>query len=319
MGVGVITATVLLVLLAILAVIGEASARKGAPLHPAAHPPATTHGGGRYRVGILGDSQKGLANLRNITQRVMAEEVLFLLHTGDLVSDNDIGHYRLAAEYLKKGGARSIPYVAPGNHDLKGGPELFTVWCGALERSFSVGDVAFVVLNNAFGNPPPEPRTVDERIAAAGPHKTVVLAMHQPPFDAQGNPKPGYEGFLAWLEKSTVSYLLCGHLHTYMRKQVGGTTVVINGVGGDYDSGQLDQKVYATILEIDGTKITDRAIETEPVHEVWENIEHFAVGHLMETQRRYPLFGWGVVVLLGLPVGTGWPWLLRRRKIPTAA
>jgi Icc-related predicted phosphoesterase len=270
-----------------------------------------------FRIGVLGDAQKGLANLRNITRAVMDQDVNLVLQTGDFVSNNDEGHYRLAALYARRGG--TVPVIAPGNHDLKGGTERFLRYFLCLEQALVEKDVAFVILNNAFGVPPPDPKHIEERIAAAGPHKAVVLAMHQPPFDLKGNPVPGYEAFLAWLEKSKVAYLLCGHVHTYLKKKVGETTVIINGVGGDYDSWQLDQKVYATILEIDGDKITDRRIELEPVHEVWENVEHLAIGHVAEAYRQKPVLCWlGTLFLTG---AVGWVWvrLLRRPKIPKAA
>jgi Icc-related predicted phosphoesterase len=316
---GVTTATVLLAAGMILACLGDSPRRSGVPLLLPHHPIESWYKGGPFRVGVLGDSQKGLANLRNATSRVLGEDILFLLQTGDWVSNNDLGHYWLAAEFMQRGGAKFIPYIAPGNHDVKGGTKLFEAWCGSLERSFSVGDVAFVLINNAFGNPIPPSRHIEERIAAAGPHKAVVLAMHQPPFDAQGNAKPEYGEFLAWLEKRKVAYLLCGHVHAYLRKKVGETTVIINGVGGDYDKWQLDQKVYATILDVDGTKIADRRIELEPVHEVWENIQHFAIGHFAESYRQKPILCWLGTVLLAGAVGWGWGRLLRRPKIPQAA
>jgi len=273
----------------------------------------------QFRIGVLGDAQKGLANLRNITRAVLQENVSLMIQTGDLVSNNDEGHYRLARRYMVEGGCIWNPCITPGNHDLRGGVDRFIQWMGPLERSFVVRDVAMVMINNAFGNPLPDPRHVEERIAAAGPHQAVVLAMHQPPFDVQGNPIPGYEAFLAWLEKSRVAYLLCGHVHTYLKKKVGETTVIINGVGGDYDKWQLDQKVYATILDIDGTKITDRKIELEPVHEVWENVEHLAIGHVAEAYRQRPVLCWLGTLLLAKLVGWGWVRLLRRPKIPQAA
>jgi len=261
-----------------------------------------------FRVGVLGDAQKGLANLRNITGALLRERVRFLLQTGDLVSNNDDGHYRLARRYLDLGGWDAWPAVTPGNHDLKGGDERFRLKVGPLERSFTIDGVAFVLVNNAFGNPIPTAAHLEERIAAAGPHQAVVLAMHQAPFDVQGQAKPEYAPFLTWLEKSGVDYLLCGHVHGYLRKMVGATTVIINGVGGDYDKWQLDQKVYGTILEIDGTKITDRSIVLEPVHEVWENVEHLAIGHVAEAYRGHPLPCWGGTILL---VG-GVAWAFRR-------
>ncbi|HVE38756.1 MAG TPA: metallophosphoesterase [Planctomycetota bacterium] len=264
-----------------------------------------------FRIGILGDSQKGLANLRNITAAVLREKPGLLLHTGDLVSNNDDGHYRLAVRYLTRGGAARMPHVTPGNHDLKGGSERFMQWCGPLEQTFAVGGVAVALLDNAHGIPP-DPRHVEERIAAAPPHRAVLLAMHQPPFDVDGAARPEYAAFLAWLEKSKVDYLLCGHVHGYIKKKVGDTTVIINGVGGDYDSWQLDQKVYATILEVDGSKISDRRIEIEPAHEIWENIEHAAIGHVAESYRQKPVLCWVGTLLLIAGTAWGWVTLLRR-------
>lgn len=260
-----------------------------------------------YRVGVLGDSQKGLANLRNIARAVRNEKVSVLLHTGDLVSNNDDGHYRLAWQYLQMAGC-DMPIVAPGNHDLKGGSDRFVAWFEELEQSFTERGVAFVILNNAFGNPLPNSKHVEDMIAAAGPHQAVVVAMHQPPFDVQGNAKPEYADFLAWLEKSKVDYLVCGHVHGYLKKKVGDTTVIINGVGGDSDKWQFDQKVYATILEIDGSKITDRSIVLDPVHEIWENVEHLAIGHIAEAYRRRPIPCWGGTLLLA----GGVAWAFRR-------
>lgn len=259
------------------------------------------------RIGVLGDSQKGLANLRNIVRQVMKEDVDILLHTGDLVSTNDEGHYALAQLYLQKGEA-AMPLVAPGNHDLKGGTERFQTWCGPLEQSFTVDGVGFVLLNNAWGNPVPSPEHVEKWIAAAGDHRHVIVAMHQPPFDLQGQAKPEYAAFLAWLEKSKVDYLVCGHVHGYFRKQVGGTTVIVNGVGGDSDAWQFDQKVYATILEKKDGRLTDRTIVLEPVHEVWENIQHLAAGHFGEAYKGHPFLCWGSTLLLAGAV----TWAFRR-------
>jgi 3',5'-cyclic AMP phosphodiesterase CpdA len=298
---GAIAGTLLLLFLAFLGVVILTTFIADIPAPTNPPPPG-------FRVGVLGDAQKGLANLRNITRALLAEQVRFLLQTGDLVSNNDDGHYRLARRYLDLGGWDAWPAVTPGNHDLKGGDERFKSRIGPLERSFTIDGVAFVLVNNAFGNPIPTAAHLEERIAAAGPHQAVVMAMHQPPFDVQGQAKPEYADYLVWLEKSKVDYLVCGHVHGYIRKKVGNTTVIINGVGGDYDKWQLDQKVYGTILEIDGAKITDRQIVLDPAHEVWENVEHLAVGHVGEAYGSHPLLCWGGTLLLA----GGVVWTIRR-------
>jgi Icc-related predicted phosphoesterase len=260
----------------------------------------------RYRIGVLGDAQKGLSNLANVVRAVQKEEVAFMLQTGDLVSTNDEGHYRLAALTLERAGLAVRMVVVPGNHDLKGSPARFTREIGNLETRFRRGRVAFVVINNATGRPPEE-RVLDEALRGLVPEYSVVLAMHVPPFDASGAVQEGYEPFLEWLAKSGVKYLLCGHVHGYFRKQVGRTTVIVNGVGGDYDAWQLGQKVHATILEIDGTSITDRPIELPPEHGLWENMEHLAIGHVAEAYRQHPVLAWGgtllAAVLTGFAIG----------------
>ncbi|HXX95407.1 MAG TPA: metallophosphoesterase, partial [Planctomycetota bacterium] len=230
-----------------------------------------------YRVGVLGDAQKGIRNLANVLEAVKRQNADFLIQTGDFVSSNDEGHYRLVALALTRAGV-GRPVVVPGNHDVKGDPSRFIREFGDLERRWTWGQVKYVTVNNASGLPP-DLRHLDEWVPKEGP---VVLAMHVPPFDVKGNVQPGYEPFLAWLEKSSVRYLLCGHVHGYFRKQVGPVTVIVNGVGGDFDKWQFDQRVYVTILEVDGTSIADRSLDFPPEHGVWENVEHLAVGHLTE-------------------------------------
>jgi len=257
--------------------------------------------GSSYKVAVVGDVQKGLANFANLLELVKQEQPGLIVQTGDLVAENDPGHYRLVKLAVERSGTKVPFFVAPGNHDLKGSTELFEREIGPLEQTFVVGEVAFVLIQNAWGTPPDVQR-IEARIAAAGPHRAVILAMHQPPLDLQGAPKPEYASFLQWLEKSGVAYLLTGHVHAYLRKTVGSTVVIVNGVGGDFDSWQLDQKVYLTFLDINGAKITDRAIERPPEHGLIENLDHLALGHMAETFRRKTLLSWGGTLLLAAGV-----------------
>ena len=253
-----------------------------------------------YQIAVLGDAQKGLANFDRLLEAVKGSRLI--LHTGDLVSTNDEGHYRLVALHLQRADL-SVPFiVVPGNHDVKHGPERFQREFGPLERTVTMDDIVLLTIDNASGAPP-DIKRIEERIAQAGPGKAVILAMHVPPFDLQGTPLPEYRPFLQWLEQSGVKYLFCGHIHTYLRKQVGETLVIANGVGGDYDSWQLDQNACATLLEIEGRRISDRKIELPPEHGFMENLEHFAIGHVAEAVRRHPVPCWGAVLLLAALVG----------------
>lgn len=263
--------------------------------------------GSKYKVAVLGDIQKGLANFENLLARVKQEGAGLIVQTGDLVAENDPGHYRLIKLAYARSGLNLPFIVTPGNHDLKANRELFQREIGPLEQTVVAGDVAYVLVQNAWEKAP-DLQDLDRRIAAAGPNKTIVLAMHQPPFDIRGEVRAEYASFLKWLEKSGVAYLFSGHVHTYLRKMVGSTVVIVNGVGGDYDSWQLDQKVYATLLEVDGGKVTDRAIELPPEHGLIENLDHAALGHFAEAFRRQPELCGGATLLVAALVA----WALRR-------
>ena len=269
--------------------------------------------GPKFRVAVLGDVQKGLGNLAGLLEAIRKERVDLILQTGDLVAANDEGHYRLAALAFRRAGLRVPMAVVPGNHDIKGGPARFERTVGPLEQSFRRGRVFFVLLNNAFGEPP-DPARVEAGVARAPAGDAVVLAMHVPPFDAKGNILPAWEPFVRWLERSRVRYLLCGQLHDCVRREIGSTVVIANGVGGDYESWELRQKVCAAILDVDGAAVTDRSIELPPSHGIVANLEHFAAGHLAEAVRARPWIGAAVTALLAAVAGIGFLRLRMRAR-----
>jgi predicted phosphodiesterase len=232
------------------------------PWPPSAWSPPT----GPYKVAVLGDIQKGLTNGKNLVEEVRKAGATLTLQTGDLVSENDDAHYRLAARCLQKLSGSFC--IVPGNHDIKGSPERFLKAFGRLEFDLQAGPVAFVGLNRAFGEAIDIPR-LEARTAGK---EAVVLLFHVPTSDP---------AFLAWLEKSPrVKYVFNGHRHEYSETRVGSTTVIVNGIGGDYDSWQLDQNVRAVILEIEGTSIRHSTLTLPPAHGLWDNLEHAALGHL---------------------------------------
>ncbi|HEX7898447.1 MAG TPA: metallophosphoesterase [Planctomycetota bacterium] len=231
------------------------------PWPPAAWSPPQ----GPYKVAVLGDLQKGITNGKNLVEEVRKAGVTLTLQSGDLVSENDDGHYRLAARTVRNlpGSFRTVP----GNHDIKGTPERFLKAFGALEFELP-GPVTFLGLNSAFG----EPIDIARLEARTAGKEAVVLLFHVPTSDP---------AFLAWLDKSPrVKYVFNGHRHAYSETKVGSTTVVVNGIGGDYDSWQFDQKACAVILDIDGTSIRHSTITLPAAHGLGDNLEHAALGHL---------------------------------------
>ncbi|HTF55654.1 MAG TPA: metallophosphoesterase [Planctomycetota bacterium] len=264
------------------------------------------------RIAVLGDTQKGLAAFAALLEIAKREGVDLAVHTGDLVSHADAGHYDLALTWVER--ARlGVPFlVTPGNHDLKGNEGLFPDRIGPLQLACRWGPVDIVIVNNSLG--PPDEASVERLLAAAkGP---VLLFMHVPPFEASSEtyiPKPAYKGFLEMLRKHPVRYVFCGHAHTYRRIVHEGTVFIANGVGGDSDSWQFDQRAYVTIVEIAPEGATDRAISIEPVVGLWANVEHLAVGHVGEVFfRRF----WGFPGLLLLIAALILGYRKLRKKAP---
>jgi hypothetical protein len=104
--------------------------------------------------------------------------------------------------------------------------------------------------------------------------------------------------------------VFCGHSHEYAERKIGSTTVIVNGVGGDYDSWELDQKVYAVLLDVEGTSIRHSTITLPPEHGLWDNLEHAALGHLGFWAWFLELiliafFVWNVKKTLNYPSGKG--------------
>lgn len=264
------------------------------------------------RIAVLGDTQKGLAAFSALLEIAKNQGVDLAVHTGDLVSHADVGHYDLALAWIAR--ARlSIPFlVTPGNHDLKGNEALFPDRIGPLQLACRWGPVDLVIVNNSLG--PPDESSVEKLLAAAkGP---ILLFMHVPPFDASSDtyiPKPAYTKFLETLRKYPVRYVFCGHAHAYRRIVHEGTVFIANGVGGDSDSWQFDQKAYVTIVEVTPEGAADRALSIEPVVGFWANVEHLAVGHVGEVFfRRFWAFPALLLLIVALVIG----FRKLRRKAP---
>jgi len=299
-------------LLLLLGICLLVDGRAGDPPWPLPRPSPDTPGE-TFRVAVLGDAQKGTGTLARLLEAVRESRADLILQTGDLVASNDEGHYRLAALLFRRSGLRVPMAVVPGNHDLKGDPSRFERRIGPREQTFRRGRVAFFLRDDAFGDPP-DPQRLESEIARVPPGDAVVLAMHVPPFDEAGDLLPRFGPFVRWLRGSRVRYLLCGQLHRYVRRTLGGTVVIANGVGGDYESWHLRQKAFLTILEVDGTSITDRPVACPPAHGLAANLEHLALGHVGEAFRTHPWGGGTAAALLAGVVALAAAFLRRRGR-----
>lgn len=248
----------------------------------------------KTRIAVFGDTQKGLAGFAALAERAKTEGVDLAIHTGDLVSHADVGHYDLALTWVERARLGVPCVVVPGNHDIKGGDGLFEKRIGPRQFAFRWGPVDIVVVDNAVA--PPDEAAVRRLLETAkGP---ILLFMHVPPIDTTlktAVPTPAYSGFMEMIRAFPVRCVFTGHAHAYTRIEDGGVVFISNGVGGDSDSWQFDQKAYLTIVEASSEKIQAREISIDPVFSLRANVEHLAIGHVGEIVFRTI---WGIPALL---------------------
>lgn len=262
-----------------------------------------------FRFGVLGDSQKGLGSINRLFTRLNQEGPDFHVHTGDLVSRNDDGHYELARQTLSQEVTRPWMLTVPGNHDIKGGPERFEAAFGPREYSFDRGGLSFFTLDNALASRWENDWLEAELKKVEG--RKIVLFLHVPPFDPRKPafaPAEGWEPFVELCRKFKVAYVFSGHAHGYVRHEDQGTVYIANGIGGDSDSWQYGQRVMATMVEVAPGKVRDWTVEIEPRVGMAFQVQHLAIGHVGEAYRRLPIPLWSATWLLT----AGWLFLAVR-------
>jgi Icc-related predicted phosphoesterase len=256
-------------------------------------------GGETFRVAVLGDTQNGLAVFDDLLAALAGESIDFAIHGGDLVCHDTPGHWKLVLSHAAASPLRCPIFVAPGNHDIseRDGGARFERFVGPRQVVIDRGRASFFILDNARRASIDEAWLEDQLQRRAG--RMLAVHLHRPPFRVDADrieANEGYERFLELCRRHAVRYVFCGHAHEYKRIADDGLTYVINGVGGDYSTGEFGRDGWATILEVDGTQATDRALRAPKRWSAWTEVRHAAIGHMDPAASAA---GLGLCVLLG--------------------
>lgn len=255
---------------------------------------ALEKGRSNFEFAVLSDVQKGLGSFRTLGNSLVKAD--FAVHTGDMVAEDDEEHWKLFLNFV-----RVRPMVAvPGNHDIEQGWNRFERFFGPVEFSFGRGSCRFVGLASTDLGPFRSASFLERELAAAK-EPNRFLFLHVPPFDWKQEgvvPRPGWEPFFELLERHRVQYVFCGHVHECRRLEHRGTTFLLNGLGGDYESWKWNTKVHSMRVRVRGESVHLENVVLDPVHDVKSNLQHLAVGHVSRAFRQKPLLCWGGTVLL---------------------
>ena len=244
-----------------------------------------------------------------VAERMAGEEdILFVIHTGDLVGDESEWDEFFALAGPVLGNTTLVPVA--GNHD--GTAEVFSAIFGLPPfYSFDAGSLHVTVLDSndrAWADMERQTAWLENDLASPLPQ--TIVAFHHPPFSSDRKHPGGDLAIRAeWcgiFAQNDVDAVFSGHTHTYERYRVNGTEYVVAGCGGGpfyplseekpegYQAGREETLGYirATISPV------SIGIEVVPVADITENggVTMHPAGAVIDTVRLNTAGGWWSVL-----------------------
>lgn len=200
-----------------------------------------------WSFAVCGDSRGDRDGIfPQILAAVESSDMEFLLHTGDMVNEDNPGEWGKYREATAR--FRKPLRVVIGNHELYGGgkPEEFAERFGipGTSWSFTHRDAHFAIVDNAKGTFPDDTLAWLDRDLAAHPKgrggiTTLIVAMHVPPA-SDGNRPHGTRfdyversaKLLAILKRHGVDAVLSGHEHMQHVEDWEGVLLLVSGGAG---------------------------------------------------------------------------------------
>lgn len=200
-----------------------------------------------FTIAIFGDCQGAgspFTSLRptyfvfnRIIEDINSKAPLFSIILGDIVSSGRWHHLRRFVQQLTA--LKTPVYLVIGNHDAKyNGRRWFTHFFGQTYYSFTVGNNAFLFLDNAAGSLDPEQWRWLQEIITHYEHKSIFVFMHQPVFD----PRPRHDYAMSHKKQAAqlvelftryqVKAVFSSHLHGFYSAIQNGVSYYITGGGG---------------------------------------------------------------------------------------
>jgi len=185
---------------------------------------------------VLGDNRGNERIFKRLLDQAKAFRPLFLIHTGDLVTNGQAFEYE---DYQKWIADFSIPILhIPGNHDVRHDPASYRRFVGENNWSFDLGRWRIIGLDNGEGKFRNE--TVEFARERLTKEKVCLVAFHKPPavgrwkVHAMLNDQKGGRGgeVMQLIETAAGPMVFLGHIHLYDAMVIDGVQYVISGGGG---------------------------------------------------------------------------------------
>ena len=215
---------------------------------------------------VCGDSVNNFRIYSRILKQVADDGNLFLIHTGNLVSNGSEPNFQEFAEHMA-----DFPlsfYPVPGNRDYyQGTLDNFLYYSGApdVHYSFDYGPVHFTLANSRLGDMTLEELAWLRADLAASRQPVKIVFLHYPPFDPAHSTdvmRSGNEEFMALMEEQKVDYVFAGHIHAYDAQEQNGVHYIVTGGAGapldrEPEEGGFYHYVRVTVRD---TKVTAEVV-----------------------------------------------------------
>lgn len=197
---------------------------------------------------LYGDHRSSPDDHRKVADAIAAEKTLFVLSSGDYVTDGRIFNqwpsqfFNPAAELL-----RNTPlWTARGNHENLGPlyRALFELPGNELYYSFDCGPATFIILDSNLKNADHQAqvgwlKNHLTELRLRRPRAWLFVMVHEPMFNIGGNRSHwGHDDVLSLLQEARVDFVLTGHSHLYERilpiRSSNGSVIqhIVSGGGG---------------------------------------------------------------------------------------
>jgi hypothetical protein len=194
---------------------------------------------GTFTFVVLGDSRDGAETYKRVLLRAMTLRPLFILHTGDLVTNGKPSEYE---DYMKQVAPLPISMLhLPGNHDVRSGTDAYRKYVGEPNWYFDLGNLRIIALDNASGAFSPETLSFARKTLTS--RKVCLVAFHKPPplgrWTAHAMQEDGHE-IMNLIKEAKAPIVFLGHLHLYDEMDIGGAKYIISAGGGAPLHGKYD-------------------------------------------------------------------------------
>ena len=233
-------------------------------------PPAgeSLDGTAPFTFGVVGDSKDNMTVFTDILCRLKAENVAFIVHTGDIVKRANERQFSWMCHVIRSVDLPMPFCVAIGNHDIDDQAPTADARARFYERAFGPRQYWFAYANTlvvVFDDS--DWYYTDEDLAwldatlarLRGQYGLCFVAMHVPIHD----PRPGHikhlergnDELAAVLAKHRVSGILNSHIHTYLEYSVHGIPAwITGGAGSELEDPATDEFHYLTVaVQPDGS------------------------------------------------------------------